>query len=405
MSQEIAALLDLPSEKRTAEQQAKLLAWFGPQDEGWRALDAVVQSHLAKAPQPKIEKMMVCSEGVTPIRHHTQGADFFNETYFLRRGNSDQKEGVASPGFLQVLVDSPDGIERWRRTPPDGAKTSYRRTALANWISDTEQGAGHLLARVIVNRLWQYHFGRGIVATASDFGKQGAAPTHPELLDYLAGELMRGGWRLKPLHRAMMTSSAYRQNGEHDEARAKIDPENTWLWRRTPQRLEAEIIRDAMLAVSGSLDRTQFGPGTLDEGHRRRSIYFTIKRSRLISMMQLFDQPEPLVSVGGRPTTTVAPQALAIMNNPHIREYAKALAEKLRTAVGDSSEPTAAIVRRGYEVAVGRPPTSEETVDAAAFIEGQRASYAKAGKDDADALAAADFCQVLFGLNEFVFVE
>ncbi|MEX2186632.1 MAG: PSD1 and planctomycete cytochrome C domain-containing protein [Pirellulales bacterium] len=401
-SHEIAALLDTPAEKRAAEQQAKLLAWFGPRDEDWRALDAVVQSHLAKAPQPKIEKMMVCSEGVTPIRHHTQGADFFNESYFLRRGNCDQKEGVASPGFLQILMKSPDGTEHWRKSPPEGAHTSFRRTALANWITDTEQGAGQLLARVIVNRLWQHHFGRGIVATASDFGKQGTAPTHPELLDYLAGELIRGGWRLKPIHRLMMTSSTYMQSGDYDDARAKIDPENNWLWRRAPQRLEAEIIRDAMLAVSGSLDNTQFGPGTLDEGHRRRSIYFMIKRSRLISMMQLFDQPEPLVSVGGRPTTTVAPQALAIMNNPHIREYAKAFAHKLRAGADES---TAAAIRRGYEVAVGRAPTSEEIADAATFIDAQRGSYAKENKADGEELALADFCQVLFGLNEFVYVE
>lgn len=401
-SAEIVALLDTPGEKRTGEQQAKLLKWFAPRDAAWRELNAAAEQHLAKAPRPQMVKMMVCSEGVTPIRHHTQGVDFFNETYYLRRGSCDQKEGVASPSFLQVLMESPDGAAHWQHKPPEGARTSFRRAALADWITDTEHGAGHLLARVIVNRLWQHHFGRGIVSTASDFGKQGAAPTHPELLEYLAGELIRGGWRLKPLHRAMMTSSAYLQSGDYDEARAKIDPENTWLWRRTPQRLEAEIIRDAMLAVSGSLDKTQFGPGTLDEGHRRRSIYFTIKRSRLISMMQLFDQPEPLVSIGGRPTTTVAPQALAIMNNPQIREYAKALAAKLQAAAGDSTEGA---IRRGYELAVGRSPTNVETADGVAFVEAQRESYAKSGKNDAGTLALADFCQVLFGLNEFVYVE
>ncbi len=401
-TREIVALLDTPADKRNSEQRAKLLEWFGPRDAQWRTLDAAVQSHLAKVPKPKIEKIMVCSEGVKPIRHHTQGADFFNESYFLRRGNSDQKEGVATPSFLQVLMDSPDGAKHWQRSPPEGSRTSYRRTALADWITDTEHGAGQLVARVIVNRLWQHHFGRGIVATASDFGKQGTAPSHPELLDYLASELIRGGWRLKPIHRLMMTSSTYMQGGEYDDARAKIDPENNWLWRRSPQRLEAEIIRDAMLAASGSLDKTQFGPGTLDEGHRRRSIYFMVKRSRLISLMQLFDQPEPLVSVGGRPTTTVAPQALAIMNNPHVRSYAVSLAERMRTKVGESSD---AAVRRGYEVIVGRPPTDEEAADAVAFIAAQGESYAKANEKNAEALALADFCQVLFGLNEFVYIE
>ncbi|RIK74990.1 MAG: hypothetical protein DCC68_22010, partial [Planctomycetota bacterium] len=399
---EIVALLDLPGDNRSAEQQAALLKWFAPQDEGWKSKNAAVQAHLAKAPQPNTVKMMVCSEGVTPIRHHTQGADFFNETYFLRRGNCDAKEGVATPSFLQVLMQLPDGADRWRQKPPAGARTSFRRASLANWITDTDRGAGHLLARVIVNRLWLHHFGRGIVATTSDFGKQGTPPTHPEMLDYLAGELIRGGWKLKPLHRLMMTSSVYMQSGAHDADHAKVDPENVWLWRRTTQRLEAEVIRDAMLAVSGTLDQTQFGPGSLDESHRRRSIYFTIKRSRLITLMQLFDQPEPLVSVGGRPTTTVAPQALAIMNNPQIREYAKAFAKELRGKAGDDLQ---AAIRRGYETAVGRAPTSEETADAAAFVAEQRKSYAGDNKPDAEALALADFCQVLFGLNEFVYVE
>jgi hypothetical protein len=399
---EIVALLDKPDEMRTDEQRTKLLKWFAPQDDGCRAKNAAVQTHLAKAPKPDIVKVMVCSEGVTPIRHHTQGADFFNETNFLRRGNCDAKEGVATPGYLQVLMRSSDGTDHWQAKPPNGAKTSFRRTALANWITDTEKGAGHLLARVIVNRLWQHHFGRGIVATASDFGKQGTPPTHPELLDYLAAELIRGGWKLKPLHRAMMTSSVYMQSSKHDADREKIDPENVWLWRLTPQRLEAEIIRDAMLATSGALDRTQFGPGTLDESHRRRSIYFMVKRSRLITLMQLFDQPEPLVSVSGRPTTTVAPQALAIMNNPQIREYAKAFAAKLRAAAGDSLEKA---IRRGYEIAVGRQPTDEEVADAITFVESQKASYAEAKKPEAETLALADFCQVLFGLNEFVYIE
>jgi hypothetical protein len=399
---EIVALLDMPNEKRSDEQRAKLLKWFAPRDEEWRARNAAVQAHLAKAPKPEMVKMMVCSEGVTPIRHHTQGGDFLNETYFLRRGNCDAKEGVAKPGYLQVLMQTADGTDHWHAKPPEGVKTSYRRTSLANWMTDTEKGAGQLLARVIVNRLWQHHFGRGIVATASDFGKQGTPPTHPELLDYLASELIRGGWKLKPLHRAMMTSSVYMQSSKHNAERAKIDPENIWLWRRTPQRLEAEIIRDAMLATSGALDRTQFGPGTLDESHRRRSIYFMIKRSQLITLMQLFDQPEPLVSIGGRPTTTVAPQALAIMNNPQIREYAKAFSAKLQTGADGSIEKA---IRRGYEIAVGREPTQDEISDALAFVDSQRMSYVEVKNTEAKALALADFCQVLFGLNEFVYVE
>ena len=153
---------------------------------------------------------MVCSEGVTPIRHHTQGADFFNETFFLKRGDCDQKMGAGRAGLLAGADDSRPrrrSIGKSRRRK--AAKTSYRRRALANWITDTEHGAGHLLARVIVNRLWQHHFGRGIVATPNDFGVQGARPTHPELLDWLASELIRNGWRLKPMHKLIMTSATY----------------------------------------------------------------------------------------------------------------------------------------------------------------------------------------------------
>jgi uncharacterized protein DUF1553 len=347
-------------------------------------------------------KIMVCSEGVTPIRHHTQGADFFPETCFLKRGDCDQKMGVAQQGFLQVLMAAPEREKHWQVAPPEGCTTSYRRRSLANWITDTEYGAGQLLARVIVNRLWQHHFGRGIVATPNDFGVQGARPTHPELLDWLAGELIREGWRLKPIHKLIMTSATYMQSGQFDAADARIDPENIWLWRRAPQRLEAEVIRDSLLAVSGTLDPTMFGPGTLDEGHTRRSIYFMIKRSKLVPMMQLFDQPEPLVSVGGRPSTTIAPQALAFLNSPHIRGYAHNFARRLLPA--DKKSPADA-VKQGYQAAIGREPDEEELSAAVEFVAAQQQSYAAAGKTDARELALADFCQVLFGLNEFVYVE
>ena len=132
------------------------------------------------------KKAMICSEGLPPIRLHSQGADFLTETHFLKRGDPNQKDGVATQGFLQVLTRSAEGEKHWQVAPPKGWRTSYRRRSLANWITDVEYGAGHLLARVIVNRLWQHHFGRGIVATPSDFGLQGDRPTHPELLDFLA---------------------------------------------------------------------------------------------------------------------------------------------------------------------------------------------------------------------------
>lgn len=399
---DIASVLDTPSEKRSGEQQAKLLKWYRHLDPAWQVANKPVAEHLAKEPKPLLTQMMVCSEGVTPIRHNTQGADFFNEYYFLKRGDVDQKQGLATQGFLQVLMTSPEREQRWLATPPAGSKLSYRRTSLANWITDTEQGAGHLLARVIVNRLWQGHFAQGIVPTVSDFGKQGKPPSHPELLDYLASDLIANGWKLKRLHKLMMLSAAYQQSTASREDGLTLDPQNELLWRHTPKRLEAEIIRDSLLAVSGQLDATMYGPGTLDEGHKRRSIYFMIKRSKLIPMMQLFDQPEPLVSVGNRPSTTIAPQALAFMNSPHVRGYAQSFAAKLMPSAEKSLADAVAL---GYQTAIGRAPDAEELRDSLAFVEAQTASYAEEKKPEAKQLALADFCQVLFGLNEFVYVE
>jgi mono/diheme cytochrome c family protein len=394
--------VDKPPEKRSKDQTVALLAWYRHHDSEWQKLNAVVAEHAKSEPQPKLLKIMVCSEGVTPIRHHTQGADFFNETFFLKRGDCDQKMGTAEQSFLQVLMSTPEREKHWQIAPPEGSKTSYRRRSLSNWITDTEYGAGHLLARVIVNRLWQHHFGRGIVETVNDFGVQGARPTHPELLDWLASELIRNGWRLKPMHKLIMTSATYMQSGRFHVENAKLDPENIWLWRRTPQRLEAEIIRDSMLAVSGKLDETLYGPGTLDEGHTRRSIYFQIKRSKLVPMMQLFDQPEPLVSVGNRPSTTIAPQALALLNSPQIRDYAHGFARQLAPIYKDSP---AAAVKQGYSRAIARGPDDEELRSSLGFLAAQEKSYVATDQSTAAELALADFCQVLFGLNEFVYVE
>jgi len=397
----LAALTTSPAGRTEAQKQA-LLAWYRQHDTGWQKLDQAVREHASKEPKPQLEKVMVCSEGVTPIRHHTQGADFFNETYYLKRGDCDQKQGVARPDFLQVLTTAGENTDRWKIEPPAGSKLSYRRTALANWMTDTEQGAGQLLARVMVNRLWQQHFGTGIVSTPNDFGVQGSKPTHPELLDWLASELIRSGWRLKPMHKLLMTSSVYMQSSQYDAADAKLDPENTLLWRFEPRRLEAEVIRDQMLAVSGTLDRTMFGPGSLDESHKRRSIYFMIKRSKLIPTMQLFDQPEPLVSVGGRPATTIAPQALVLMNNPNVRQYARNFGTKLLPSANQS---LSAAVTDAYWATLGRSPDEIEKADAVAFLESQEKSYQASNQPNARELALADFCQVLFGLNEFVFAE
>jgi hypothetical protein len=389
-------------EARTPDQRELLVAHFRKITPRFAALDRAVAEFEAKAPKPELTKVLIASEGVKPIRLHSQGADFFEKTYLLKRGDLAQKQGETPSGFLQVLMTASEGERRWMTPPPPASKLSYRRTSLAKWLTDTDGGAGHLLARVIVNRLWQHHFGRGLVATPSDFGTQGERPTHPELLDFLANELIREGWRLKPIHRLMMISAAYQQSAAFDESKAKLDPDNLLRWRNPPRRLEAEAIRDAMLAVSGTLDPTPFGPGTLDESMRRRSLYFTVKRSHLIPIMTLFDAPDALQGLGLRGSTTVAPQALALLNNPQVRAYAAAFAKRVRPS---NETPLPSAVDRAYRLALARPPAPDELADDLAFLTSQSEAYRAAGHPDAGLSAMADFCQALMGLSEFVYVE
>ncbi len=383
----IPAELSIPADKRTPEQTTRLLRWYAPQDKGWAALDAKRSSHHLKAPKPRAQKALISTEGVKAVRLHTQGEDYLKETHFLRRGDPSQAEGVASPSYLQVLMPSANAESFWHIQPPPGSRTSHQRRSLAEWLTDTERGAGRLLARVIVNRLWQKHFGRGIVTTPSDFGTRGEAPTHPKLLDFLAGELIRNGWQLKPIHRLILLSDSYRQSSVVDAERTKADPDNRLLSRYPIRRLEAEAIRDSILAVSGLLDRTMYGPGTLDEGSKRRSIYFTVKRSKLIPSLTVFDAPDGTVGIGDRTTTTIAPQALHLMNNPHIRAAAKALAKRIPSSDSRSAIETA------YRLTLSRNPTRDELADGLGFL----------GSKPAETIA--DYCQILFCLNEFVYVE
>ena len=186
-------------------------------------LTTEIEKHKAAAPAER-EKVQVNSAGLPRIKHNADGRGFphfYKETFFLKRGDATQKVRAADPGFLQVLTSSNDVAQQWQVSSPDGWHTSYQRRSLANWITDTEAGAGHLLARVIVNRLWQHHMGRGIVSTPNDFGKQGELPSHPELLDWLAQQLIDANWRLKPIHRLILTSSAYRQSSAYDDRRSK----------------------------------------------------------------------------------------------------------------------------------------------------------------------------------------
>jgi hypothetical protein len=365
-------------------------AWFAT-DPGWKARNAALETHRSTRPQPDLRPVMICSEGVPPLKHHADGRGyphFYPQVHLLERGNPKQKKEIASPGFLQVLLREGTSTADWRVPAPTGSRTSHRRATLARWLTDPERGAGHLLARVAANRIWQQHFGRGLVATPNDFGFQGARPSHPDLLDWLATEFIAHGWSTKHLHRLILESSAWRQSSAHDAADAARDPDNLQLWRYPSRRLSAEAIRDSLLSVSSLLDPTMLGPGSLDESMRRRSVYFTVKRSRLPNVMLVFDWPEHLVSIGLRPSTTVAPQALYFMNSPEARRYAEGLA--IRS--GGSLDAV-------YRLALLRSPAPDERAAATAFLTSQTRHYVH---PDAAKLALTDFCQALLASNEFL---
>ena len=398
LSPQVAAILKLPLAKWKPQQRTQVVNWYKTLDGEWLKLNAAVTAHNKKQPKPTLTKVYSARvRGTT----YNFGANTY-KVYFLARGNADNKRGLATPGFLRVLMQ---GEEKQWFTSTAPAKTAKRppkppRIALANWLTDTKTGAGHLLARVIVNRLWQHHFGRGIVATPSDFGTRGDRPSDPALLDWLANELIRNGWKLKPIHRLMMTSSVYMQGGRKLPANVKADPENLLHWRRSPRRLEGEIIRDSLLDVSGTLDKKMFGKGTLNERTPRRSVYLTVKRSRRIPFLQLFDAPDTMQGVGQREESTVAPQALALLNSPFVRTLAASFAKRARP---DAKAPLAESVGQAYRIALSRAPSADEKKDMLAFIKDQTASRGKTG--NAQELAFRDFCHLLLCTNEFIYVD
>jgi mono/diheme cytochrome c family protein len=392
--------------------------WVKTQVAEYRTLTDEVEKIRKQGPKSAKQKVLVTTEGLPHMPHHADDRGFphfYPVTYELIRGDVQQRKGEAQPGYLRILMRNGKTEDHWKLQPPDGwTRTSFRRAGLANWITDVEDGAGNLAARVIVNRIWQHHFGKGLVDTSSDFGKQGDIPTHPELLEWLATDLVQNGWKLKRIHKLLMTSAVYMQASEADadfdtttqdaeiawiKDRVGVDRENKFLWKFPVRRLEAEAVRDTMLSVSGDLDLTQFGPGTLDSNMKRRSVYFFIKRSQLIPMMVLFDWPEHQVGIGKRSVTTIAPQALAFMNSDQARRYAAGLAKRVGD-IGDREKVMAA-----YKIAFGRNPLEHEIEIGERFIQEQTKIYQAQGNREANATAVVDFCQAVMSMNELIYVD
>ena len=383
---ELLTALGAKPKEFTPAQRSSLVRWMRRVDPQINGVYRAVEQHAKQEPKANLIDVFAAQSG--------RGGD----VHFLIRGEVEKKREVAKTGFAQVLMNRADDHRWLGKFEPK--PTIEPRVGLANWITDAEYGAGNLLARVIVNRLWQHHFGRGIVATPNDFGAQGDAPTHPELLDYLANELIKGGWRLKPIHKLIMTSAVYMQSGATDAERIKADPANRLWWRQPTRRLEAEAIRDAVLAVGGSLDLTMYGRGTLDGNSARRSVYLTVKRSQMVPLLQMFDVPEALQSIGERSVTTVPTQSLAFMNSPFVRTAAQKFAQRLKPAAEKSASQA---IEQAYLIALSRRPTEAEANRMHGFIERQAESYGKASQ--AREQAIVDCCQVLLCLNEFIYVD
>ena len=341
-------------------------------------------------------------------------------THVLAVGMYDAPKEEVQPGFLTLLDPGPAPI-----VPPANVESTGRRTALAKWLTDP---ANPLAARVMVNRIWHYHFGRGIVGTPSDFGVMGERPTHPELLDWLAAEFVRSGWSMKHMHRLIMTSAAYRQASDFRKDAAEADPSNRLLWAFPRQRHDSEVIRDASLAVSGVLNLKAGGPSiypelpqgmvsprggwrlsALDE-RNRRSVYIFVKRNSRYPMMEAFDMPDTHESCPRREVTTTAPQALTMLNDKVVLEWAQAFAAR---ALADKDP-----VDRAFRLAYSRPPDAWEKDTVQTFFFKQKSVIAEraakgeklalpsavpAGVEPAYAAAFVDFCQMLLNSNEFVY--
>jgi mono/diheme cytochrome c family protein len=323
-------------------------------------------------------------------------------SFFLHRGSPEAKGPAVTPGVLSVI----SGKDYEFPAPPSAAKSSWRRRTLAEWLVSRDHP---LTARVMVNRIWQHHFGEGIVRTPSNFGKLGDLPSHPELLDWLALQFIERGWSIKQMHRLMMTSEAYQTASDDIRPNIAIDPENRLFWRMPRLRLEAEVIRDKVLAVAGNLDRTMGGPCVFpyidpklfqsstkrtwpgkpddDPSTWRRSIYVFSKRSIRYPLFELFDQPNLINSCDRRNRATIAPQALVLMNNNFIHYQARRFAERVRKEAGDDLR---AQVERAFRLALSRKPRGSEAASAIEYVTTTR-----------DGLA--EFCRVLFNLNEFVY--
>ncbi len=377
-----------------------------------KTLNQLRDAVLTKAETLEAEIEAIKAERPGKVAWVTDRSAKAADVFFLNRGSYFNKGDKVSPNVFSFLADKSDPFEIERAASEQAGQTTGRRLAFARWLTQPNSRASALLARVTMNRMWQRHFGVGIVASTENLGYSGASPSHPELLEFLASAFIESGWDTKAMHRQIMMSAVYRQRSSGSELGQKLDAENRLLWRAPVQRLDAEAIRDAMLAVSGKLDPQAGGPyvptkklgggevvvAEESEGVFRRSVYLQHRRSQEHTLLQTFDAPKMVVNCVRRNLTTVPLQSLSLLNSNFVMNRAQDMANRL----AKEAPETSARIERAFQLAWGRSPTEEEHQAAVLFLAEQPKRYKNATAND---WAWRDFCQSLLASNGFLYVE
>jgi hypothetical protein len=406
---------DTPPDKRSPQQKALLdkqkeVVAISDDDLAKRFAEfAALREEITKAiaqrekdrPKPLETLSVFVETDPNPPAHHV-----------LKRGRHNAPGREVQPGVPAAFCSAKNQYQIEPR--PAGRISTGRRTAFARWVTSPDNP---LFARVMVNRIWQHHFGVGLVATPDNVGQSGAKPSHPELLDWLACRFIEGGWSIKAMHRLIVNSSVYRQASIQYSVLStqhSTDPDNRLLSRFPLRRLDAESLRDSMLAISGELDCRSGGPFVPTErnaegsvivkedqaGSHRRSVYLQQRRTQVLTMLELFDAPAIVSNCSARTTSTIPLQSLALLNSDFARLRAAAFARRLEREAGTDEDKR---ITRAFCLACSRAPTVEERTAAQRFLSGQCKLYEK--DKDRDERAWTDFCQMVLASNAFLYAE
>ncbi|NND97514.1 MAG: DUF1553 domain-containing protein, partial [Pirellulaceae bacterium] len=411
IEQEGIVKMDAPDQRATE----------GPADERRKVINEKLQDHLSEARWEEHQRLKKQVNSITKKLRKLPELDSVmglakaiakpEQTFVLFRGNPHSPADEVQPAYPTIFDTTPPTGDQFNGTD----RSAGRRRVLAEWITDPEN---RLTARVIANRIWQFHFGRGIVRSSNNFGQLGTPPTHPELLDWLAIRMIDDDWKLKSMHRLVMTSQAYQMSSAANSKALEADPNNDYFWRFNPRRLSAEEVRDTILDVTGVLNDKIYGPSVYpvlsaevlqgqsrpgsgwgkssEADQNRRSIYIHVKRSLLHPLLTAFDFPDPDLSCEDRFDTLQPGQALALMNSDFIHKQAAKLAGRIDAANITDDE----VIRRSVRTVLSREATAEEIADGEALIQSLQT------EDGVNRQRALElYCLTVLNWNEFLFLD